>query len=1246
VIQRKEYIDWKGVFTNADTAKLVDGMVEELKNFRPVNGQLEKTFGFGEVAGINAVTLGGGTVINVIVYNHTEFTNEYAYIAVIRASDTSIDVKYWDGSAWTSLLGSETPSAYRTSARDPIVIADKVLRVLASEGEVPSGAVSSLSITDGGSNYLDGSLVFSGGGGSGASGTFTVSGGVIDTLTLTDGGTGYTSAPTVTPDPLKSLNWALTTEGTDDQGDTYAKVINVGNYYIVSNLAKLLSYTWDGTTLTYIDSVTTANVAHDLTTDDTYIYTVTDTGKVEAYSLNQSTGAMALITTRTGAGSKGILAYGGYIYFASTSTVYSVTFDGSSFSDVDNESLGGTASEITGLWHDGTYLHVLGRGGTLGIMAFLTTSGSFGTVINNIVPTGDVGYDIGGDGTNLYVADEANGVEAFSFDGSNYSTVGSIDDGGNYKGVHCYGSRIYCSSSAGMFTYVINSGTFSESQSSQNTDINGIGCFADSNGVLNARSGAGLSAYSFTNTDTAILVANVNASNESTGLWIGYIDRDFYDELYSPTAGFYAYDKTPLTPDSYENTSGVDVDLSLNGWGDSASNTTKRYVRYAWVYDGNQESMLSGLIYTTIDDDIDKAYFRLKLYDGTATNTRSNYRITGVRVYEMDSASKTATATLINEYSFTQKAANKENFSSAGKAKDAFWINDDAIGSKTSGSYSADQVGATVRIKNYVSGDDFTNIGAASNATGVEFVISGSTPTTWTNGSELVFLPQVGDWVDTGYDTAADYEQITAVEELTDGTWVLTTAGITWVEYTVTSGDWDLSQSDADNSKYASGSGSGYYGENVIIDGTVDFNDQNSIGLTVASCKTDGTAAHTGGSAAGDNDLLTVLEVNKHCVLVDSDSNAQTTFRYNIAAQPYVFYLNNSDYHLYAILDFGNKEGSSYGLQDVVSIKVNSDYAKVIGGRMFLGNCVLDPGGENEEQGSSICYSELDQYDVVPVSNRIPINDRESSGVTGIEELFGNVVVALGQSLQIINIKADPNTPANWIKTESPHNIGNIAKQGMISVLGKVYVCYHDGIYALSANNLADTDSTPTEKLKITNPIEDTYQALTTTQKEAIEAEYDQLNSEIVFNLNSEFWAYSVITGFWREITTGETVSMMIVDEDADILVFNNSDQKFYNTKVSESVAPGVKVKREHVSYDRKELIRSITVNNPYTDQLTVTPYVDGVAKTATNVSGSTAKAVVPVNNWGYDFQFKLEWAASTNDVKVKRVVAEYDLEN
>jgi len=64
----------------------------------------------------------------------------------------------------------------------------------------PNGnGVNSISVSPGGSGYIDAPAVkFSGGGGSGATAVATVSGGVVTAITVTSAGNGYTSAPTVT----------------------------------------------------------------------------------------------------------------------------------------------------------------------------------------------------------------------------------------------------------------------------------------------------------------------------------------------------------------------------------------------------------------------------------------------------------------------------------------------------------------------------------------------------------------------------------------------------------------------------------------------------------------------------------------------------------------------------------------------------------------------------------------------------------------------------------------------------------------------------------------------------------------------------------------------------------------------------------------------------------------------------------------------------------------------------------------
>lgn len=52
--------------------------------------------------------------------------------------------------------------------------------------------------------------------------------------------------------------------------------------------------------------------------------------------------------------------------------------------------------------------------------------------------------------------------------------------------------------------------------------------------------------------------------------------------------------------------------------------------------------------------------------------------------------------------------------------------------------------GQLYTIVNFAAGDVFTNVGAAANATGQSFIATGTTPTTWTNGSSVALGPGLG----------------------------------------------------------------------------------------------------------------------------------------------------------------------------------------------------------------------------------------------------------------------------------------------------------------------------------------------------------------------------------------------------------------------------------------------------------------------------------------------------------------------
>ena len=95
----------------------------------------------------------------------------------------------------------------------------------------------------------------------------------------------------------------------------------------------------------------------------------------------------------------------------------------------------------------------------------------------------------------------------------------------------------------------------------------------------------------------------------------------------------------------------------------------------------------------------------------------------------------TSPTALQYRYNFIENA-EAINFDSKidGQEQRLLGIGLDAEAIYTSGSLSS---GQKYIILDYNAGDDFTNVGAASNTTGVIFVASASVPTTWSNGSTL-----------------------------------------------------------------------------------------------------------------------------------------------------------------------------------------------------------------------------------------------------------------------------------------------------------------------------------------------------------------------------------------------------------------------------------------------------------------------------------------------------------------------------
>jgi len=288
--------------------------------------------------------------------------------------------------------------------------------------------------------------------------------------------------------------------------------------------------------------------------------------------------------------------------------------------------------------------------------------------------------------------------------------------------------------------------------------------------------------------------------------------------------------------------------------------------------------------------------------------------------------------------------------------------------------------------------------------------------------------------------------------------------------------------------------------------------------------------------------------------------------------------------------DPGLAAGPYHPLAGEVSVKANGDVAQVIGGRLWQGNPILDPGGKNEEHIGRAIYSEIEQYDVNAVGNLLSLPDREGGAITGIAEILGNPVFTKPQAIHTIDIKG-VIPPFPIIKSE--HNIGNIARRGLVQVGESLFVCYYDGIYRLTPNNLAESDDTPTERLKISDPIGDMYQGMTLERKKAIEAQYDQRKGEIIYKMNDQLWAYNIDTGFWRQHDYDVEFGIMALDETANIIIYDDTDQKVYTLGGDNFAAASIKLKQFRLSEERAEVIRYFTIVYQSITVLTLNLYTE-----------------------------------------------------
>ena len=151
-----------------------------------------------------------------------------------------------------------------------------------------------------------------------------------------------------------------------------------------------------------------------------------------------------------------------------------------------------------------------------------------------------------------------------------------------------------------------------------------------------------------------------------------------------------------------------------------------------------------------------------------------------------------------------------------------------------------------------------------------------------------------------------------------------------------------------------------------------------------------------------------------------------------------------------AVFDDGIADGGSHPLSGKDKLKVNYKYGAELSGRYFVGNVRLDPDDKAEDHKNMIIYSELGQYDVLPIANYILINDPQGGEITGLTTLGNYLVVFMEYGVHVLTVPS--YDPTRWSLEEAYQSVGCIAPHSIENAENMVFFAGADNLYALNSS--------------------------------------------------------------------------------------------------------------------------------------------------------------------------------------------------
>ena len=419
---------------------------------------------------------------------------------------------------------------------------------------------------------------------------------------------------------------------------------------------------------------------------------------------------------------------------------------------------------------------------------------------------------------------------------------------------------------------------------------------------------------------------------------------------------------------------------------------------------------------------------------------------------------------------------------------------------------------------------------------------------------------------------------------------------------------------------------------------------------------------HAGSLMAVDNQPYDAVRHNLNKTIKTYRPKTQTTGQTLLVGSQYIW-LNktqvspagddNTSYLVY--VDDGDTNGPTHPTGET-SLEVNFKHSINLEGRQYVADVTLNPLAENEMHNDWVLFSELNQPDVIPISNYISIPDMQGGAIKGLGRLIGDLVVF--QEKGIYRLSIPSADPTSWSLSESEPNIGCIATDSIVEYEGGIFFAGKDNFYHLGSNFQA---------VPITTSIKDEYQSISNlvNTNAIIDIKKNRLLCQFGGSSNSYTYSLDLLKfkqgqEHWSKIKySTDYPTSFTIDEDLKIYTIDDDNP---NTEVSELIPyhsptwynyEDISLKRRTgwistPDMDRSVVLRRLNIRYKTADTLTVKIYIDGddstVVKTLT----------IPADNSGADwykckpsvrcrmFMIEIESAASENTVEIRKMEVEF----